>query len=185
MRPVGPTNVTARWVLLGNLTGTAGLNHVGLSEVQVYGRPQYQLLRAVPAGAEPDGDVDAVGRFDDDGAGGERGHLATLAVDGTGLLNTSGTALVHDGTAGDKGWLLNQDTGGLLLNLGAVYSLDALQVWNFNELNLQAYGTQDFHGVGVQQHGAADGTAQMTQVDGNSLVAGTQAFAWRGRRVRR
>ena len=100
-------------------------------------------------------------------------RVALQAVNGTGL---SGSPLVH-GTAANLGWsVVNSEKGGLLLDLGQVYALDALQVWNFNELGLEGYGTQDFTLWVSSNTAQPTGTGQMTQVDGNVGTAGLQSF---------
>ena len=102
----------------------------------------------------------------------DTGREASQAVSGTGL---SGSPLVHD-TGANQGWTVTGEQGGLLLDLGEVYALDALQVWNFNELGLEGYGTQDFT-LWVSTSGTQPtSTADMTQVDGNGALGGNQPF---------
>ena len=51
--------------------------------------------------------------------------------------------LIH-GAGSTDGWSLRQESGGLLIDLGAVYKIDVLQIWNFAAAGLEAYGPAHF-----------------------------------------
>jgi hypothetical protein len=68
---------------------------------------------------------------------------APAAVNGAGLsLNASGQ-LVHSTSSADA-WLLAQEHGGMMIDLGAEYNIDVLQIWNYNVAGQEAYGPQSF-----------------------------------------
>jgi hypothetical protein len=82
------------------------------------------------------------------------GHTPAKAVDGTvgvdmALVDVNPDPAVTElrlahGTGANSGWALRQETGGLMIDLGAVYVIDAMQIWNFNRTGLEAYGTASF-----------------------------------------
>ena len=230
-----------QWVLLGNLQGTSGAGHVGLSEVQVYGRKEVSTLTYAGSLAELNTWVNATvyrGSADFNGTDtltvnvNDQGHTDGAALDaiGGGLVPGTGTLVGDtvvngtnvDGTGspvpegGEQGnrdedylfdgsglsqdvngkwvlsntdvqqnWSVVQDEAGLMLDLGGVYTLDALQVWNLNAAGQGTSGAKTFE-VWVSSTGAGlpTSTAGMTQVKdrttGNPL---TLTLARRRRRI--
>jgi len=77
--------------------------------------------------------------------------------------------LVH-GTGANQGWVLRQETGGLMIDLGAVYVLDAMQIWNFNRNGLEVYGTDSFDLYVSTQPTPPVDNSQMTRVVANQAI---------------
>jgi len=100
---------------------------------------------------------------------------AANATDGNGLSqeDIGGGVLktVHSSDpVQDLGWVLAQESGGLLLDLGAVYAVDVLQIWNFNENLLEDYGPRSFDLWISAGQTAPDSTADMTQLLDDELL---------------
>lgn len=68
------------------------------------------------------------------------GRFAVDTVNGSGMSGLTPGVMggVHNNNAGDMWQIGNvtNGTGNITYDLGAIYSLDSFQVWNFNEVNL-------------------------------------------------
>jgi hypothetical protein len=67
--------------------------------------------------------------------------------DGSGLaLDPVSGRLIHrsDESGGPIAWSVAQETAGVLIDLGAAYRLEVMQLWNFNVAGLESYGTSQF-----------------------------------------
>jgi len=137
---------TGRYVLFANLNGrSAGLHRVGLSEIRLYGHPATDDPREIVAikGTQADGSGTVVAESDR-----EAGHL----IDNSGLtVDPTLGKLVHtsDESDGEISWSVAQQSGGVLLTLDDVHTIDALQIWNFNTTgpsgeDLTGYGATSF-----------------------------------------
>ena len=157
-----PQALTGRYVFL-KLADTDLAQHVGLSELKFYGGPAVAAgkIAAVTATDGAGGSVVTP----EPGTAGDARDVRRL-FDGSGLsLNASGQ-LIH-GTSeslGAIGWSIAQDNGGIRIDLGAVYTIDVMQIWNFNTTG--ALGA-DLTGYGATQFdlwASNDSFATMTQV---------------------
>ena len=94
------------------------------------------------------------------------GRTAAQAVNQALLSKNVGGQWVES-SAASNGWALSQGTGGLLLDLGAIYNLDALQVWNFNGSGLTNLDPSQFdlYVSNVAPVATLPATGQMTQVN--------------------
>ncbi|TVS09583.1 MAG: hypothetical protein EA424_26790, partial [Planctomycetaceae bacterium] len=78
----------------------------------------------------------------DGGAGSD--HDQQFAVDGAGLsLNPFGY-LIHATDDVSKSWRIAQQAGGLMIDLGAIYTIDVMQIWNYAVAGLEHYGPTEF-----------------------------------------
>lgn len=98
--------------------------------------------------------------------GGEGGSFdEILAVNGAGLsLNASGK-LIHTRADVSASWRLAQQAGGLMIDLGAVYTIDVIQIWNYAVAGWEQYGPSTFD-LWVSATGSVlpTGTLAMRQV---------------------
>ena len=66
-------------------------------------------------------------------------------VNGNGLQPTAAGMLMHNQGLNDSSkWSIAQVDGGLMIDLGDVYTIDVMQIWNFNVPLLYDYGPQTF-----------------------------------------
>jgi VCBS repeat-containing protein len=162
-----PQTLSGRYVFLklADDDTTAGDYHLGLSELKFYGGPSVNTGR-INQVTGTDGAGGTMLTPDTGSAGDPRGvsHL----FDGSGLSLNGVGQLIHgsDESLGSVGWSVPQDDGGVLIDLGAVYTLDVMQIWNFNSTNaagadLTGYGATSF------DLWTGDSLVSMTQVLAN------------------
>jgi hypothetical protein len=86
--------------------------------------------------------ADGSGNLDSD-----PGRPLSALFDGSGLaLDPVSGQWIHgsDESDGPIAWSVAQETAGVLIDLGAVYRVEAMQLWNFNVAGLESYGTSQF-----------------------------------------
>jgi VCBS repeat-containing protein len=94
---------------------------------------------------------------------------ATEAVNGGGLTLDASGQLVHSTSSADA-WLLSQEHGGLMIDLGAEYNIDVLQIWNYNVEGQEAYGPQSFDLWVAGGNTLPGSTGGMTRLLDNQLL---------------